>query len=82
MGWFRKTKLCFAQGCEVRISPRLLMCRRHWFMVSRETQLKVYATLAGWQNGGSPKPYLDAIKLAHAEVAQAEAAKATPNALF
>ncbi len=27
------THICHAKGCEVPVPPRMLMCRRHWYMV-------------------------------------------------
>lgn len=35
--------LCHALGCQVAVPPKLLMCRRHWFMVPRELQRGVWA---------------------------------------
>lgn len=35
---------CHAEGCEVTVPPRLLMCGRHWAMVSSELQAEVLAT--------------------------------------
>ena len=66
-------KKCFAIGCEERIPVKLLMCAKHWAMVPKGLQLGVYEHLDAWQKGGSPKPYLDIIKLAAQAVAQKQA---------
>lgn len=34
---------CHAETCEVRVPPRLLMCRKHWRMVPYGLQVAVYA---------------------------------------
>jgi hypothetical protein len=69
---FCRTKACFAQDCAARIPARILMCAPHWAMVPRALQIKVNDTLAVWQSGGSPKPYLEAIKRARYAVAAAQ----------
>lgn len=33
---------CHAIGCEVAIPPRLLMCKRHWFMVPPDIRARVW----------------------------------------
>lgn len=33
---------CHATGCDVEVSPRMLMCRRHWAMVPRALQRMVW----------------------------------------
>ena len=73
---FRKRKKCFAPGCAVRTRTHFLMCREHWQMVSALTRVMVYAGLDQWEQGGSPRAYLEAIKLAHGEVKAAELRKA------
>ncbi|APU88983.1 conserved hypothetical protein [Virus Rctr197k] len=35
---------CHAIACSVRVPPRMLMCKRHWAMVPRDTQRRVWAT--------------------------------------
>lgn len=35
---------CHAHGCIVAVSPKLLMCRRHWFMVPKPLRNVVWAT--------------------------------------
>lgn len=34
---------CHAEGCEVRVPPRMLMCGRHWRMVPYGLKLAVWA---------------------------------------
>lgn len=34
---------CHAMGCNKPVKPELLMCLEHWRMVSRPTQLRVWA---------------------------------------
>lgn len=33
---------CHARGCKTECQPEMLMCRRHWFMVSKPTQGRVW----------------------------------------
>jgi hypothetical protein len=66
-----RLKKCFAEGCETRISRRLLMCKPHWSLVPKQLQIKVCSTLAAWQVGDSPVAYINAIKRARIAVAEA-----------
>jgi hypothetical protein len=34
--------LCHAVGCDSVVPPRMLMCRRHWFMVPKKLQDAVW----------------------------------------
>jgi hypothetical protein len=34
---------CHADGCSVEVPPRMLMCLRHWRMVPRDIQKRVWA---------------------------------------
>lgn len=34
--------LCHAKGCKAQVPPRLLMCARHWAMVPKDLQQKVW----------------------------------------
>lgn len=34
--------VCHADGCEVSVPPKMLMCLRHWKMVPRSIQLRVW----------------------------------------
>lgn len=40
---------CHASGCGAHVNPEMLMCRRHWFMVSAETRRRVWATYRAGQ---------------------------------
>ena len=33
---------CHARGCTVPVPPKLLMCRRHWFMVPKPIRDRVW----------------------------------------
>lgn len=68
--------LCHAKGCKVRVPRRMLMCRKHWFMVPRDLQAAVWATYVdGQENRMDPTPeYLAAAKAAIDAVAAKEAA--------
>ncbi len=35
---------CYAEGCEVEVPPRMLMCLRHWRMVPRDLQDAIWRT--------------------------------------
>ena len=35
---------CHAQGCIVEVPPKMLMCRRHWFMVPKPLREEVWRT--------------------------------------
>jgi hypothetical protein len=65
---------CHARGCEVAVSPRMLMCRKHWRMVPRRLQAAVWDTyVPGQERRKDPTPeYLDAALAAVAAVAEAE----------
>lgn len=61
-------KSCFAVGCDA-IVPRLhLMCPLHWSQVPLNLQLQIDRTLAAWQAGGTPRPYIIAIRQARVAV--------------
>lgn len=36
------THTCHAKGCETPVPPKLLMCAKHWRMVPREIQLRIW----------------------------------------
>lgn len=35
---------CHAAGCSANVPPQMLMCKRHWFMVPKAIQSRVWAT--------------------------------------
>lgn len=34
--------LCHAKGCTIPVPPKMLMCKRHWYMVPINIQRKVW----------------------------------------
>lgn len=68
---------CHAEGCTKLVPPRLLMCGRHWNMVPRLQQARVWATYRrGQEVTKDPSPeYLVAMREAIATVAQRESAQ-------
>lgn len=38
------THICHATGCSTPVPPRMLMCLKHWRMVPRSLQDRVWAT--------------------------------------
>lgn len=34
---------CHAAGCSERVPPEMLMCKKHWFMVSQEIRNRVWS---------------------------------------
>jgi hypothetical protein len=66
---------CHAEGCNVLVPPRLLMCLRHWRMVPLELQRRVWATyVSGQEIRKDPSPeYLAAQEAAVQAVARKEA---------
>ncbi len=36
------THKCHAEGCDTRVAPAYLMCPRHWRMVPRDVQLRIW----------------------------------------
>lgn len=80
----RQDHTCHADGCDTRVPPRMLMCRRHWAMVPRALQRAVWDTYQPGQErlDGSAYPscdYLDAARAAVDAVAAKEAQHALPG---
>ena len=52
---------CHATGCTTEVHPRYFMCRRHWWMVPRGMQQKLWAVYRpGQEVTKDPSPeYLD-----------------------
>ncbi len=69
---------CHAEGCNVRVPPRLLMCKPHWFMVSPATRRRVWAEyVPGQEIGKTPtEAYLNVMRQAIEEVACKEGRRA------
>lgn len=40
---------CHAVRCQVEIPPKMLMCRRHWFMVPKDLRDRVWAAYRAGQ---------------------------------
>lgn len=67
------TKPCSAAACNELIARRMLMCSRHWRMVPRDIQDRVYITFQQWQTGdGSARDYAHAVAQAQLAVANKE----------
>ena len=50
------THTCHAVGCSVVVAPKLLMCRRHWFMVPRDLRRAVWLHYVEGQCDLDPPP--------------------------
>lgn len=53
---------CFAKHCETEVKDNMLMCARHWGMVPRDVQHRVWA---GWRHPakeGHAEAVLDAMR--------------------
>lgn len=63
--------LCHAMGCRTEVAPRFLMCARHWRLVPKHMQLKVWKHYRkGQEIDKQPSAeYLDAAKEAIDSVA-------------
>jgi len=61
---------CHATGCETEVPPKLFMCRRHWFALSKEHRDRILALCRpGQENDKDPSPeYLDAARAAIASL--------------
>jgi hypothetical protein len=35
---------CHARGCEVRVPPKMFMCKRHWFTLPKPMRDAIWAT--------------------------------------
>lgn len=72
---------CHAVECEVVVSPQILMCRRHWFMVPLKLRNRVWAT---YQDGqcdtfDPTSAYCQAAKAAVIAVAEKEGRTIDPK---
>ena len=45
---------CPAKGCTQAVSPSMLMCRPHWYMVPRPLRNAVYSAWADGRGAGTP----------------------------
>lgn len=70
------THTCHARGCFAPVPPKMLMCRRHWFMVPSLLRARVWATYRPGQEAGGLPPseeWHQAADAAIAAVAEKEA---------
>lgn len=65
---------CHARDCEVPVPPKMLMCRKHWFMLPREKQNAIWRHyVPGQEIRKDPTPeYLEAMQDAINAVARKE----------
>lgn len=70
--------LCHARGCPRRVSPAMLMCRRHWWMVPKDIREAVWASYQpGQEIGKEPSgEYITAARAAIDAVAKRELTEA------
>lgn len=66
--------LCHAAGCSHAVPPKMLMCLRHWRMVPRDLQKRVWAEyVPGQETRKDPTPaYMEVQRAAVAAVAAKE----------
>lgn len=71
--------VCHAEGCEIPVPPRMLMCRRHWRQVPRLIQAQIWRYYRpGQEIDKRPSAeYLRAMKAAIDAVKQRNAVKRT-----
>jgi hypothetical protein len=65
---------CHAVGCNAKVPPEMLMCRRHWFMVPQKLRNAAWGTYrTGQCDDWRPSAeYCDAAKAAVLAVAEKE----------
>lgn len=65
---------CHADGCNVPVPPKMMMCKRHWFMVPKALRDRVWATyVPGQERRKDPTPeYMEAQRAAVRAVAEKE----------
>lgn len=69
---------CHAEGCVVKVPPRMFMCKKHWFMLPLRLRGDVWATYeAGQELRMDPtNAYLDAAHAAIEWLAEKEGRRA------
>lgn len=67
------TRWCPADGCRARITPRRLLCERHWKRVPRELVANLYEELR--RHGARSREYLAAARAAIDEATRRERAE-------
>lgn len=70
--------VCHATGCEEPVPPVMLMCRKHWYMVPKGIQRRVWAHYRHGQEirKDPSEEYLDAMRAAIQAVEQKEGRRA------
>lgn len=66
---------CHIPTCALEVPPKMLMCRRHWFMVPKGLRAAVWAHYQHGQERGGVSPseaWLDAANAAIAHVVKRE----------
>lgn len=67
----RSDHTCHATGCEVKVPPRLFMCRRHWYMLPKEWRDAVWAVyVPGQEERMDPSPEYLKVAAAAIEVVE------------
>lgn len=66
--------VCHAEGCGVKVPPKMLFCLRHWKMTPKHLQAQVWATyVPGQENRMDPTDeYMRAAKAAIEAIAKKE----------
>ena len=69
-----RTRSCAARGCGVQVPPKMLMCRKHWYMVPVFLRRAVWAAYRpGQEHDGNPsETYLSVMRAAVEAVAERE----------
>jgi hypothetical protein len=77
----RRDHHCHARGCGVATKPEMLMCLRHWRMVPRDIQRRVWATYRPGQcdDMRPSEAWHEAADAAIRAVAEKEAAQEVPR---
>lgn len=68
------THTCHAKGCQVPVAPKMLMCRKHWYMIPKPLRDAVWAEYRpGQEIDKRPSAeYLKVMRAAIAAVAEKE----------
>ena len=79
---FNRPHVCHAEGCDVPIPPKLLMCLTHWRRVPKELQQAVWANyVPGQEIFKNPTPeYVQVARTAIAAVAEKEKSRGSSRA--
>lgn len=66
--------VCHANGCDVAVPPKMLMCVKHWWMVPKPLRDRIWATYRLFQEvNRDPTPeYMQAVHAAIDAVARKE----------